>query len=88
MNQRAREGQHPHLTRITCRRQLSGDRWPVIEAFVGDPRRWLPLPAVRRADGRFASTLQAGPFLRDVQVQVGPPWSLPDLQARHVRWSP
>lgn len=73
---------------LSATRELTADTWPVLECFLAPPERWLPLPAVATDDGRYASTLRAGPLLQRVAIEVGEAWSVPDAVTRPVHWEP
>lgn len=73
---------------LTASRPVDADTWPATECFLSSPSAWLPLPADPFDDGRFHSTLRAGPVLARVAVHVGDAWSLPDAVSRPIAWEP
>lgn len=73
---------------LSAARELTADTWPVMECFLAPPERWLPLPATVTDDGRYESTLRAGPLLQKVAIEVGEAWSVPDAVTRPVHWEP
>ena len=73
---------------LTAERPVDIDTWPATERFLSSPSSWLPLPAHMFDDGRFESTLRAGPLIARVAVHVGDAWTLPDAVSRPVAWEP
>lgn len=73
---------------LTASRPVEAQTWPTTECFLGEPARWLPLPASRFDDGRYESTLRAGPLMARVAVHIGEAWTLPDAISRPVAWEP
>lgn len=74
------------VARLETQRAMSGDRWPLIETFMGDPARWLPEPAQPCPPEAWRITLKGGPTTRVVVAHVGEPWTLPEAFVRPVKW--
>jgi hypothetical protein len=59
----------------------------LVEAFEGDPRRWLPDP---RRDGpdHWILQLRAGALSRQVRAHLGAPWRAGPTRWRSLTWDP
>jgi hypothetical protein len=62
--------------------------WDVVHTFLGDPGRWLPLPATEVDEDRWLVTVRGGPVLHETVVEVGDFVSAGMTHTRPVRWMP
>lgn len=73
---------------LTATVELPGERWPVLEAFLGDPGLWLPPPARPFGLEAWLVRIHGGPLVWPVRMGVGRVWRLPDVYSRTLGWTP
>jgi hypothetical protein len=66
---------------------LPGDPGEAIEAFLGDPSRWLP-EARHTGPDRWEMPVGPGGIERVVEVTVGAPWRVGTTWWRTLTWRP
>lgn len=76
------------MSRVNDRVHVDGQRWALVHAFVSDPGRWLPLPAVPMDGSGWLTTVHGGPALQAVQARIGQARDLPDAFIRRISWVP
>jgi hypothetical protein len=67
---------------------VAGAPEALVDAFVGDPARWLPAAHADDRPGDWLLRVRAGSLSRQVRARVGDPWTAGTTRWRTLAWDP